>query len=265
MFRKAQERRHYRQAARFSQVWRCGTDWTLSVGPGLLRHIWNPIFGSPLFLASSSLSANGEFHFPIGIAIDRAGADVILVTDHYNHRVPKFDREGKLLGLFPVLPGVGGNSWCDHPPGTRCGISINREVAGNGPRPTRHSRSGGPRGRCKRTSRPQSRLWLRAGTLSSPVLAQFFPLCLAFLFELLSFGFRLLPLTFLALIHSVIVGLICHRCTSPRVRHGSRANRLHECSNESRDYIEGRETAESNSAVRLAIAGHEFSGTIRGA
>ncbi len=48
----------------------------------------------------------GEFHFPIGIAIDRT--DVILVTDHYNHRVQRFDREGKLLGLIPVLPNPGG-------------------------------------------------------------------------------------------------------------------------------------------------------------
>src|SRR5436190_16530248 len=37
----------------------------------------------------------GEFHFPIGIAID--SADLILITDHYNHRVQQFDREGKLV------------------------------------------------------------------------------------------------------------------------------------------------------------------------
>ncbi len=48
----------------------------------------------------------GEFHFPIGIAIDRA--DVILVTDHYNHRVQRFDRDGQRLGLIPVLPNPGG-------------------------------------------------------------------------------------------------------------------------------------------------------------
>jgi tripartite motif-containing protein 71 len=48
----------------------------------------------------------GEFHFPIGIAINPA--DEILVTDHYNNRVQRFDREGKLLGHFAVLPNPGG-------------------------------------------------------------------------------------------------------------------------------------------------------------
>ena len=48
----------------------------------------------------------GEFHFPIGIAINPA--DEILVTDHYNNRVQRFDREGKLLGHFAVLPSPGG-------------------------------------------------------------------------------------------------------------------------------------------------------------
>jgi len=48
----------------------------------------------------------GEFNFPIGIAI--TSADVILIADHYNHRVQKFDRDGKLLGHFMVLPNPGG-------------------------------------------------------------------------------------------------------------------------------------------------------------
>ena len=48
----------------------------------------------------------GEFHFPIGIAINPA--DEILITDHYNNRVQRFDREGKLLGHFAVLPSPGG-------------------------------------------------------------------------------------------------------------------------------------------------------------
>ncbi|HVU90207.1 MAG TPA: hypothetical protein VHD36_22940 [Pirellulales bacterium] len=48
----------------------------------------------------------GEFHFPIGIAITRE--DEILITDHYNDRVQKFDRAGKLLGHFAVLPSPGG-------------------------------------------------------------------------------------------------------------------------------------------------------------
>jgi sugar lactone lactonase YvrE len=48
----------------------------------------------------------GEFHFPIGIAINPA--DEILITDHYNNRVQRFDRAGKLLGHFAVLPNPGG-------------------------------------------------------------------------------------------------------------------------------------------------------------
>ena len=48
----------------------------------------------------------GEFHFPIGIAINPA--DEILITDHYNHRVQRFDSMGKLLGHFAVLPNPGG-------------------------------------------------------------------------------------------------------------------------------------------------------------
>jgi len=48
----------------------------------------------------------GEFHFPIGIAVNQA--DEVLVTDHYNHRVQKFDRGGKLLAHFAVLPNPGG-------------------------------------------------------------------------------------------------------------------------------------------------------------
>lgn len=48
----------------------------------------------------------GEFHFPIGIAINQA--DEVLVTDHCNHRVQKFDTDGKLLAYFTVLPNPGG-------------------------------------------------------------------------------------------------------------------------------------------------------------
>ena len=48
----------------------------------------------------------GEFHFPIGIAINPA--DEILITDHYNNRVQRFDGEGKLLGHIAVLPNPGG-------------------------------------------------------------------------------------------------------------------------------------------------------------
>jgi hypothetical protein len=50
-------------------------------------------------------SEPGEFHFPIGIAIDPA--DFILVTDHYNHRVQKFDREGRLTNDGRYIRGFG--------------------------------------------------------------------------------------------------------------------------------------------------------------
>lgn len=48
----------------------------------------------------------GELHFPIDIVIN--SQDEVFVTDHLNHRVQKFDREGKLRAHFPVLPNPGG-------------------------------------------------------------------------------------------------------------------------------------------------------------
>jgi DNA-binding beta-propeller fold protein YncE len=51
-------------------------------------------------------SEPGEFHFPIGIAIN--AADEIFVTDFYNDRVQKFSVDGKLLAVIPVLPNPGG-------------------------------------------------------------------------------------------------------------------------------------------------------------
>jgi DNA-binding beta-propeller fold protein YncE len=51
-------------------------------------------------------SGPGEFHFPIGIALDRRGR--VFVTDHYNNRVEAFDSWGRLLDEFPVLPNPGG-------------------------------------------------------------------------------------------------------------------------------------------------------------
>jgi sugar lactone lactonase YvrE len=64
--------------------------------------------GTPRFLKEwgKKGSAAGEFHFPIGIAINQA--DEVLITDHYNNRVQKFDGDGKLLGQFTVLPNPGG-------------------------------------------------------------------------------------------------------------------------------------------------------------
>lgn len=48
----------------------------------------------------------GEFHFPIGIAIERDHN--VLITDFYNERVQRFSPEGQLLAAFPVLPNPGG-------------------------------------------------------------------------------------------------------------------------------------------------------------
>ncbi|MHC5539423.1 NHL repeat-containing protein [Singulisphaera rosea] len=48
----------------------------------------------------------GQFHFPIGIAIN--ASDEVLVSDFYNDRVQKFSVEGKLLGVMSVLPNPGG-------------------------------------------------------------------------------------------------------------------------------------------------------------
>jgi hypothetical protein len=48
----------------------------------------------------------GQFHFPVGIAIN--AADEVYVTDNINNRVQKFDGNGKLLAHFPVLPNPGG-------------------------------------------------------------------------------------------------------------------------------------------------------------
>jgi DNA-binding beta-propeller fold protein YncE len=65
----------------------------------------------------------GEFHFPIGIAVNRA--DEVLIADHYNNRVQKFDGNGKLLAHFSVLPSPGGiaideggNIYLSHFPGS---------------------------------------------------------------------------------------------------------------------------------------------------
>jgi sugar lactone lactonase YvrE len=56
-------------------------------------------------------SAPGDFHFPIGIAIN--DRDEIFVADHYNDRVQKFDRNGRLLAVIPVLFNPGGIAVAD--------------------------------------------------------------------------------------------------------------------------------------------------------
>lgn len=51
-------------------------------------------------------TANGEFDFPIGIAVN--AADEILVTDFYNARVQRFSSEGQFLSAFAVSAFPGG-------------------------------------------------------------------------------------------------------------------------------------------------------------
>jgi len=50
-------------------------------------------------------TANGQFHFPIGIAI--SAADEVLITDFYNARVQKFSLQGVFVAAFsvPAFPG----------------------------------------------------------------------------------------------------------------------------------------------------------------
>jgi DNA-binding beta-propeller fold protein YncE len=67
-----------------------------------------PPAGEPRFLAEwgSEGSEPGEFHFPIGIAINKA--DEIFITDFYNDRMQKFSTDGKLLAVLPVAGTPGG-------------------------------------------------------------------------------------------------------------------------------------------------------------
>src|SRR3954465_1688455 len=51
-------------------------------------------------------TAEGEFHFPIGIAINRK--DEVFVSDFYNNRVQKFSAGGKFLAAFPVADNPAG-------------------------------------------------------------------------------------------------------------------------------------------------------------
>ena len=62
----------------------------------------------PRFLGQwgSEGSEPGEFHFPIGIAVN--DVDEMFVTDFYNDRVQKFSTDGKLLAVISVLPTPGG-------------------------------------------------------------------------------------------------------------------------------------------------------------
>ena len=50
--------------------------------------------------------ADGEFDFPIGIAVDSDGT--ICVSDFYNARVQRFNPDGKFLSSFGTSPNPGG-------------------------------------------------------------------------------------------------------------------------------------------------------------
>lgn len=51
-------------------------------------------------------SEQGQFHFPIGIALTKAGD--VVVSDFYNDRIQRFNSDGKFLAEFAVLPNPGG-------------------------------------------------------------------------------------------------------------------------------------------------------------
>jgi tripartite motif-containing protein 71 len=51
-------------------------------------------------------TTDGEFHFPIGIAVNRKNE--VFVTDFYNNRVQQFSASGKFLATFPTVDNPGG-------------------------------------------------------------------------------------------------------------------------------------------------------------
>jgi tripartite motif-containing protein 71 len=53
---------------------------------------------SPRGFIGSQGSGNGQFQFPIGVAVDREG--VVYVGDTNNNRIQKFRRDGSFLGAF---------------------------------------------------------------------------------------------------------------------------------------------------------------------
>ena len=82
--------------------------WSLSTSQATCSCAAEPELSVARFLLTWGKEGTkpGEFQFPIGIAINPA--DELLITDHYNHRVQRFDTAGKLLGHFDVLPNPGG-------------------------------------------------------------------------------------------------------------------------------------------------------------
>lgn len=65
-----------------------------------------PILGEFVRTWGGEGDQDGQFYFPIGVALDPHGD--VLVTDHYNSRVQRFSADGQWSASYPVLPNPGG-------------------------------------------------------------------------------------------------------------------------------------------------------------
>ncbi|HVY68621.1 MAG TPA: hypothetical protein VHH73_01760, partial [Verrucomicrobiae bacterium] len=100
---------HPRSPSKLSR--RC---WLRSTGLGLLGFgLWPGVTRAaerrtPKFLLQWGKrgEGKGEFHSPVGIAINRH--DEIFVTDLLNERVQVFRLDGKFVSMFPVPKQPGG-------------------------------------------------------------------------------------------------------------------------------------------------------------
>lgn len=65
-----------------------------------------PVRSIPLVRTWGALGDGpGEFDFPIGLALEASGT--LVVSDHYNNRVQRFDADGGFLAEFPVRANPG--------------------------------------------------------------------------------------------------------------------------------------------------------------
>lgn len=78
-----------------------GLLWAQTPATPLIKPEFVLEFGGP-----GKGDGRGQFHAPIGIAIN--AADELFVTEFHNHRVQKFNPEGKSLATFPVVEYPGG-------------------------------------------------------------------------------------------------------------------------------------------------------------